>query len=52
MTVDAFIVQPAELAIDDLSFETALPSHADAKPRTCLSCGAPTNERGELPCGH
>lgn len=21
-------------------------------PRTCLSCGAKTNDQGEIPCGH
>jgi hypothetical protein len=27
--------------------------HAIAHPpRTCLGCGATTNEHGELPCGH
>lgn len=52
MTVDAFIAQPTEIAIDELSTETGSPSFANARPRTCLSCGAPTDEHGELPCGH
>lgn len=39
-----------DLLIQELERHAHMPSRFP--PRRCLSCGARTNDQGELPCGH
>lgn len=48
----AWSMAGSESVVDAMAFEPGSADDVQRAGRRCLSCGATTDDRGDLPCGH